>query len=60
MIEKYGINLGNKVNDDLKKVFSLSDQLLDLFRIDFMQGLNKKEKNFKVKQNMKYMLHLKK
>lgn len=25
MIEKYGINLGNKVNDDLKKVFSLSD-----------------------------------
>ena len=49
MIEKYGINLGNKVNDDLKKVFSLSDQLLDLFRIDFMQGLNKKGKELQSK-----------
>ncbi len=49
MIEKYGINLGNKVNDDLKKVFSLSDQLLDLDRIDFLQGLNKKGKELQSK-----------
>ena len=49
MIEKYGINLGNKVNDDLKKVFSLSDQLLDLDRIDFMQGINKKGKELQSK-----------
>lgn len=49
MIEKYGINLGNKVNDDLKKVFSLSDQLLDVDRIDFMQGLNKEGKELQGK-----------
>ena len=49
MIEKYGINLGNKVKDDLKKVFSLSDQLLDLDRIDFMQGLNKEGKELQGK-----------
>ena len=49
MKEKYGINLGNKVNDDLKKVFSLSDQLLDLDRIDFLQGLNKKGKELQSK-----------
>ena len=49
MLEKYGINLGNKVNDDLKKVFSLSDQLLDLDRIDFMQGINKKGKELQSK-----------
>ncbi len=49
MIEKYGINLGNKINDDLKKVFSLSDQLLDLDRIDFMQGLNIKGKELQSK-----------
>ncbi len=49
MIEKYGINLGNKINDDLKKVFSLSDQLLNLDRIDFMQGLNIKGKELQSK-----------
>lgn len=55
MIEKYGINLGNKINDDLKKVFSLSDQLLDMDRTNLIHGLNEKGKELQSK--IKYEIY---
>lgn len=44
LVKKYGVQLGNILNDDVVKVLSLSDQLTDLNYTDGVYGLNENGK----------------
>ncbi len=49
LIRKYGEILGNDINNDLKRVLRLSDQLLDLDRNDTIHGINNDGRNLQSK-----------